>query len=131
MYLLDACTLLWWLVKDERLTPAVHACLANAANPVCVSVVSLWEILVKHRQGKIRIKSGDLTAYEFMTKAVRETGFEVIALQAADIRHISTLPALHRDPFDRMLICQAIERGMTLVTPDATIRRYPIRTLWH
>ncbi len=130
MYLLDACTLLWWLVEDERLTPAVHACLANASNPVCVSVVSLWEILVKHSQGKIRIKSGDLTAYAFMTKTVRETGFEVITLQEADIRHISALPALHRDPFDRLLICQAIERGMTLITPDATIRRYPIRTLW-
>jgi PIN domain nuclease of toxin-antitoxin system len=55
----------------------------------------------------------------------------MIPLLPEDIRHLSALPALHRDPFDRMLICQTIERGMMLVTLDPNIRRYPIRTLWH
>ncbi|WP_205617406.1 PIN domain-containing protein [Pelomicrobium methylotrophicum] len=48
----------------------------------------------------------------------------------ADARHLAALPSIHRDPFDRMLICHAIEQGMILVTPDTTIQRYPIRTLW-
>jgi PIN domain nuclease of toxin-antitoxin system len=97
---------------------------------VYVSVVSIWEILVKHARGKIRIRSGDQPAFDFIRQTVSDTGFVMIPLLPEDIRHLSALPALHRDPFDRMLICQAIERGMTLVTPDPNIRRYPIRTLW-
>lgn len=130
MLLLDSCTLLWWLAKEEALTPKVRTQLADASQPVFVSVVSLWEVLVKHSRGKIRIDSGRATAFDFLQKSIVAAGFEHIDLQAADIRHVSALPSIHRDPFDRLLICQAIERGLTLVTPDPAIRRYPLKTLW-
>jgi PIN domain nuclease of toxin-antitoxin system len=131
MYLLDTCTLLWWLAFEDRLPKGVREVLAAGESPVHVSVVSIWEILVKHARGKIRIHSGDQPAFDFIKQTVSDTGFAMIPLLPDDIRHLSALPALHRDPFDRMLICQTIERGMTLVTPDPNIRRYPIRTLWH
>ncbi len=130
MLLLDSCTLLWWLAKEEALAPGVRRQIADASRPVFVSVVSLWEVLAKHARGKIGIDSGKATAFQFLGDAVAAAGFETIDLQAADVRHVSTLPFIHRDPFDRMLICQAIERGLTLVTPDPAIRRYPVKTLW-
>lgn len=131
MLLLDSCTLLWWLANEDALAPGARRQIADASRPVYVSVVSMWEILVKHSRGKIGIDSGRATAWEFLDSAIAAAGFERIDLQPADVRHVSALPFIHRDPFDRMLICQAIERGLTLVTPDRAIRRYPVKTLWH
>ena len=130
MLLLDSCTLLWWLAKEEALPAGVRERLADGAYPVFVSVVSVWEILAKHSRGKIGIDSGPATAFEFLTDVVAAAGFETIDLRATDVRHVSALPDIHRDPFDRLLICQAIERGLSLVTPDRAIRRYPLKTLW-
>ncbi|MCX8114778.1 MAG: type II toxin-antitoxin system VapC family toxin [Burkholderiaceae bacterium] len=130
MLLLDSCTLLWWLTDDKALAPDVRRQIGDASLPVFVSVVSLWEILVKHSLGKIGIASGRVTPYEFLESAIAAAGFAFLDLRSADVRHASALPFIHADPFDRMLICQAIERGLTLVTPDRAIRRYPIKTLW-
>jgi PIN domain nuclease of toxin-antitoxin system len=130
MLLLDSCTLLWWLADDAALKPAMREQLADATRPVFVSVVSFWEILVKHSIGKIAIDSGKASPFDFLNRAVAMAGIERIGLQPEDVRHVTALPLIHRDPFDRMLICQAIERGLTLVTPDLLIRRYPIKTLW-
>lgn len=130
MYLLDTCTLLWWLAQPQRLTPKVRDVIADPAVDVAVSVVTLWEILVKVRIGKIRILAEGQSTYDFLLKAVAASGFKTLALVEQDLRHTLQLPMLHRDPFDRMLICQAIENAMTLVTPDVAIHRYPIRTLW-
>jgi PIN domain nuclease of toxin-antitoxin system len=128
--LLDTCTLLWWLTREEALPPRVREHLGDAAQPAFVSVVTLWEILLKHSLGKIGIDSGAQTAFDFLVETIAAAGFELIDLRPGDIRHISVLPPIHRDPFDRVLFCQAIERGLALVTPDVAIRRYPIRTLW-
>lgn len=130
MLLLDSCTLLWWLAGSEALPAAVREELADVSRPAYVSTVSLWEILVKHSRGKIRIDSGKASAFDFLSRAVAAAGFEAIALTPADVRHVTVLPFIHRDPFDRMLICQAIERGLTLVTPDPVVRRYPVKTFW-
>lgn len=105
MLLLDSCTLLWWLTGDDALAPAVRDRLADASVQASVSAVSIWEIMVKHARGKIGIKSGKATAFEFLHRAVVAAGFELIDLRASDVRHISALPPIHRDPFDRMLIC--------------------------
>lgn len=128
--LLDTCTLLWWLTREQALPPRVRERLGDAAQPAFVSVVTLWEILLKHSLGRIGIDSGEQTPFDFLVETIAAVGFELIDLRPGDIRHISALPPIHRDPFDRVLICQAIERGLTLVTPDVDIRRYPIRTLW-
>ncbi|SFF47623.1 PIN domain nuclease, a component of toxin-antitoxin system (PIN domain) [Fontimonas thermophila] len=130
MYLLDTCTLLWWLAEPDRLPPKVRDTISDPAIAIVVSVVTLWEVLVKVRLGKIRIRTEGDEPYAFLVKTLDASGFERRPLLEQDLRHLTHLPVLHRDPFDRMLICQAIEGALTLVTPDPTIQRYPIRTLW-
>ena len=129
--LLDTCTLIWCLAREEALTDRARRVIEDAQTEAFVSVVSLWEILVKHAQGKLRIASGTLGAHEFMMDQMALAGFSELPLAASDVRHVCHLPPVHRDPFDRLLICQAIENGLTLVTPDANIRRYPVKTLWN
>jgi PIN domain nuclease of toxin-antitoxin system len=105
------------MLRDRR-----HACL--------LSVVSVWELLVKHRKGKIAIESGDQTVFEFLIRQSDALGLESLDIAVRDVAHVERLATLHHDPFDRLLICQAIEQGLALVTPDPAIRQYPIRTFW-
>jgi PIN domain nuclease of toxin-antitoxin system len=83
----------------------------------------------KHRLGRLEVRAPEGPWAHFVSQ---RQAHELLPLLFGeeDARHLPQLPLLHRDPFDRMLICQAIERGMTLVTPDAHIRRYPLRVLW-
>lgn len=128
--LLVTCTLIWFLAREEALTVSARQSLEDARTEAFVSVVSLWEILVKQARGKLRIASGARGAQDFMLDQVALAGFPWLPLTENDVRHVSHLPPIHADPFDRMLICQAIESGLTLVTPDVNIRRYPVKTLW-
>lgn len=93
-------------------------------------MVTIWEILVKHASGKPVIESGSESVFDYVLHQIDASDFRRIALSDTDLRHLPQLPPINRDPFDRMLICQAIERGLTLVTPDPAIGQYPIRTLW-
>ncbi|MFA7494943.1 MAG: type II toxin-antitoxin system VapC family toxin [Acidithiobacillus sp.] len=129
MLLLDTCTLIWWLAQEDKIPPASRRHIAEDLE-VCVSVITVWEILVKHANGKLVIESGSESVFNYILQQIDASDFQRIALVDTDLRHLSQLPAIHRDPFDRMLICQAIERGLTLVTPDPIIKQYPVRTLW-
>jgi len=124
--LLDTCTFLW-LAGGQPLSPAASAAIRDPSNAVFLSAVSVWEIVVKHRAGRLPLPEPPdrLIPTERHLRGVQALSFdEEAALQA--IR----LPALHRDPFDRMLIAQAIAQSMTLVTPDPLITQYPIRVVW-
>lgn len=129
MLLFDTCTLIWWISEEEQLSEAVRE-RAAVAPEVFVSVVSLWEILVKHRAGKLTIDSGTQGVFDFLRAQVEAADFRFLDLQPAEVRHLANLPPIHRDPFDRMLICQSIEHGLSLVTPDPLIRQYAIKTFW-
>lgn len=129
MLLLDTCTLIWWLAQEEKIPSTARSHIAEDME-VCVSVVTIWEILVKHTSGKLVIESGSDSVFDYLLSQIDASDFRRIALSDTDLRHLPQLPPIHRDPFDRMLICQAIERGLTLVTPDPAIGKYPIRTLW-
>lgn len=129
MLLFDTCTLIWWISEEERLSETVRE-RAAVAPEVFVSAVSLWEILVKHETGKLSIDSGTQSVFDFLVEQVQAADFRLLELRPGDVRHLANLPPIHRDPFDRMLICQTIEQGLTFVTPDPLIRKYAIRTLW-
>lgn len=128
--LLDTCTFLWLGAQPERLSPNARTVLADADNELFLSPVSLWEILVCHMRGKkLPLKVPDSPEHYF--SALRQRmGVESLSVTENTVIQLPRLPAVHQDPFDRLLICQAIEHGMTLVTPDAHISRYPIRALW-
>jgi PIN domain nuclease of toxin-antitoxin system len=127
--LLDTCVFLWLIWDEAELTPAVREVLSDPANEVGVSAVTIWEATQKHTLGRLEVRAAEGAWAHFVAQRAAH-GLFALPFDERDAQHLGQLPWLHRDPFDRMLICQAIERGLTLVTPDRAIRRYPLKTYW-
>jgi len=125
--LLDTCTFLWAVRGDVRLSAAAAALFRDPANDVYLSAVSAWEIAVKHQLGRLPLS--DAPSVYVPRERVRH---DIDALPLTEIATLllDKLPAVHADPFDRLLVCQAIEGGLTLLTPDAAIHRYPVPVAW-
>lgn len=115
--LLDTHTFLWWLSDPGLLSPAATAAISDPQNRVLVSVAVLWEIAIKRAIGK-------LTAPIDLETDVARAGFELLPLEVRHIVATEQLPLHHRDPFDRMLIAQALVESATLVTRDPNMSRY-------
>lgn len=127
--LLDTCVFLWVIWDEPGLTAPMREILGDPEHEVWVSAVSIWEAVQKHRLGKLEVRAPEGSWAHFVAQRDAHA-LKPLPFDEVHARHLPRLPVLHRDPFDRMLICQTIERGLTLVTPDHDIRRYPIRTLW-
>ncbi len=125
--LLDTCTFLWIVGGAKELSSRAREAFADPANEVFLSAASAWEIAVKHRLGKLPLPAA---LDEFVPAQRAAHGIEPLTVEEESALHVAKLPDLHRDPFDRMLVAQALVGGLVLVTPDDTIRRYPVRTLW-
>ncbi len=125
--LLDTCTFLWIVGGAKELSSRAREAFADPANEVFLSAASAWEIAVKHRLGKLPLPAA---LDEFVPVQRAAHGIEPLTVEEESALHVAKLPDLHRDPFDRMLVAQALVGGLVLVTPDDTIRRYPVRTLW-
>jgi PIN domain nuclease of toxin-antitoxin system len=125
--LLDTCTFLWIIGDSPQLSAEARQRFSAADNEIFLSAVSVWEIAVKHQLGKLPLPE---PVHEFIPNQRSAHRIEPLAIDEAAVLHLARLPDHHKDPFDRMLICQAIAHGLTLLTPDADIRRYPVRTLW-
>lgn len=125
--LLDTCTFLWLRESPERLSEAARAVLIDGANEVSLSAVSAWEIAVKHAAGRLPLPR---PIEDFIRDGRKIHHIESLAFDENCALHLGRLPDIHRDPFDWMLICQAIEHQLTILTPDPQIRKYPIKTLW-
>jgi PIN domain nuclease of toxin-antitoxin system len=122
--LLDTAALLWIASGSTKLSPAARAAYEDQANDIYLSVISLWEIIVKNRLGKLPLPS----AVPELLEPLRQTrAAQILPLTESAVQ---TLPEHHRDPFDRMLVCQAIDENLILVTPDATLAGYPVKMLW-
>jgi len=125
--LLDTCTFLWSIAGGDEISDAARTALADPSNDVYLSSVSAWEITVKHALGRLPLPE---PPERYVPSQRIARGIEPLALDEEAALHLSRLPPLHRDPFDRMLVCQALIGALTIVTPDADIARYPVRTLW-
>ncbi len=121
--LLDTHALLWWLADDDRLGPRARGLIGDTANDVSVSVASLWEMLVKLRVGKLETDVGEVAA------AVQQGGFALLGIDVAHLQTLAALPAHHRDPFDHLLIAQAIAEDATFVSDDRHVPAYPVRSI--
>jgi PIN domain nuclease of toxin-antitoxin system len=120
--LLDTHVFLWWKVNDSRLVDPARTAIANAAL-VMVSAASAWEIAIKSQLGK-------LVMPENFAKGVEESGFEKLPIGFEHTQAIANLPHHHKDPFDRMLVAQAIIEKLTLVTHDRVLEAYNIPIVW-
>jgi PIN domain nuclease of toxin-antitoxin system len=100
--LLDTHALLWWLADDDRLGPRARALIADPGNDILVSAALLWEIVVKRRVGKLEAEIGEVVA------ACERDGFFLLPIALAHLQTLAALPVHHRDPFDHLLIAQAI-----------------------
>ena len=121
-YLLDTHTLLWWLENDKRLKNTFKKVISNPKNVIYISVVSGWEISIKQKKGKLPLKTTVRECFE-------KSHFETIPITVDHILRQDKLPMHHKDPFDRMLISQAKEENLILVTNDEKIKKYSVKTL--
>lgn len=120
-FLLDTHVLLWWLADDPQLGSRCKEVISDSRNQVFVSAATTWEVSIKAALGK-------LSAPEDMDSIVEDEGFDKLPISLYHGQLAGQLPALHRDPFDRMLIAQAQAEGLILLSADDNIRRYILRT---
>ena len=125
--LVDTCTFLWLAAADPRLTPAALSACRDPDNTVHLSALSAWEIAIKHRIGRLPLPE---SPRRYVTSRRGWLGLEPLPFDERAAAHDALLPQLHHDPFDRGLVSQAILHGMTIVTPDEAIARYPAPILW-
>jgi PIN domain nuclease of toxin-antitoxin system len=125
--LLDTCTFLWVTKGRDLLSPAAIDAFTDPKNEVYLSSVSVWEINVKYCLGKLSLP---LPPDKFIPKERERHLISRLDLSEQDTFHLLKLPDPHKDPFDRMLVCQAIEHSLTILTPDPLVTQYPIRSLW-
>ncbi len=125
--LLDTCAFLWIASGAPELSSRAREIFRSPDNDVYLSAASTWEISVKHGLGRLPLPGPPET---YIPGLRQRHGIEPIALNEEATLYLRRLPTLHRDPFDRMLVCQAIVEGMVVLTPDELITQYPVRSMW-
>ena len=119
--LLDTHALLWWLSDDLKLGGQARDLISDPANDILVSAVSLWEILVKVRAGKL------VADIQEILNEMTAQGFELLDISPAHLLALAALPMHHKDPFDHLLIAQAIAEAATFLSEDGYTRQYPVQ----
>lgn len=125
MCLIDTHTLIWTLFDSTKLSDRARRAVAEA-DRVFVSIVSLWEIAIKQNIGKLEIDS----TIEEIAKNSNEAGIEILNILPKHLDAMKRLPRIHGDPFDRLIVAQALEENLVVVTRDSIIQRYEIETVW-
>lgn len=124
--LLDTHIFLWYISQDNRLSSQQISAIQNPENAVYLSVISIWEVAIKHQLGKLQLPS---PVANFLSTQRNAHHILSLSLGESSIQHLATLDQHHRDPFDRMLICQALEHGLTIVTVDHVFSAYNVPLL--
>lgn len=126
-HLLDSHVLLWWWFDPDRLSIAVRELLVDPSTPVLVSAASVWELSLKHHQGKLPELNSVITDLPGLLQA---DGFEALPISLAHGLRAGSYSQPHRDPFDRMLAAQAELERLVLLTADPQLSTFPCQTLW-
>ena len=121
-YLLDTHIFLWSLDEVKKLTREVTKILKDPNNHIFVSLVTAWEISIKHEKGKLPLKTT-------LEECFRKSAFEILEIKLPHILQLENLPSYHQDPFDRMLIAQSKAENLIFVTDDTKIKKYDLRIL--
>lgn len=124
--LLDTHALLWFIAADERLSPTARQVIEDPETTSYVSIASWWEIAIKCSLNKLELS---VPLDSFMAARIGE-GFRVLQLETQHLPPLATLPFHHRDPFDRLIICQALTEQMPVCTGDANFAAYGLQIIW-
>ncbi len=128
-YLIDTCTYVWLMTNDQkRLSAEARAALQSDNSTSYVSIISQIEMTAKHFKHKIPGIARPVIDYYKQLRI--DSGIELLNLTQEDIEDTTQLPKIHSDPFDRLLIAQAMNRGMTILTPDKKFKKYPVRVIF-
>lgn len=125
--LLDTCTFLWLTLDAQEFSEKGKILFRDTRNAVYLSSVSAWEIIVKNQLGKLPLPED---ADSFVQRQCEQHRIESLPLTDRGVFQLPHLPRHHRDPFDRMIVCQALANGLTILTPDPLIAQYPVMTAW-
>ena len=125
--LLDTHAFLWWLAGSERLPTRVRHAIRDEANSKLISAASAWEITTKHRLGKL--PDAGVLAHD-VADAIAGEGFQELPITVQDAARAGSLPGPHRDPFDRVLIAQALAENLVLISNEDLFDSYGVRRLW-
>lgn len=126
-YLLDSHVFLWWCSQSSKLSPTVFDLIKHGDNSIYISLLSIREIQIKAQVGKVDLP---LPIMDIFSRQHDDYNIELLAIELHHMKAMITLPNLHIDPFDRILVSQAIAENMTMLTNDPNITQYPIKTLW-
>ncbi|WP_031435664.1 type II toxin-antitoxin system VapC family toxin [Methylomarinum vadi] len=121
--LLDTHIFLWLNASPEKITEAVRLACENENNALYLSMASVWEMQIKQQLGKLQFNT---PWRDMLDIQQQDNGLIVLPIELAHIEALQALPAVHRDPFDRLLIAQAIQESMTIVTVDGSFAEYPV-----
>ena len=124
--LLDTHIFLWFISGDDRLSKTARDAIEDIENEVFLSAASIWETVGKHQPGKLPLPAAPA---EYLPQKRIIHQIAALPIDEATIAFLPQLPALHRDPFDRILICQALQHGLTIVTVDAAVKQYSVAVL--
>ncbi len=125
--LLDTHTMLWFFQDDPRLVGSARRLIEDPRVHKWVSMASCWEVAIKVGLGKLNL--GEPTR-DYLTRAIARSHFEILPITLDHVTAVEDLPAHHRDPFDRLLIAQAIVEGLPIVGADLAFDAYPVRRIW-
>jgi PIN domain nuclease of toxin-antitoxin system len=125
--LLDTHAFLWWITDDPRLSSRVRELTGDSTNTLFLSAASGWEIAIKAQLGKLQLPDN---LERYIADQLSLNGFESLPIQLRHALHVYTLPDLHRDPFDRILVAQSQLEQLPILTVDPQLARYGVDVIW-
>lgn len=125
--LLDTHAFLWWVEDDAAFSRRARSAVADAANECLLSLASVWEMAIKISLGKLRLRS---PLERFVPEQLAANGFQLLEIRLEDAARVSKLAFHHRDPFDRLLVAQAMGGRLAVVSHDPAFRKYGVRCIW-
>ena len=125
-FLLDTHIFLWFIIADPRLPPRFRTEIQDPSHSVYLSVASVWEAVIKYSLNKLPLPA---PPEDYLPQQRDAHGISSLSIDEGSMKPLASLPHLHRDPFDRLIVAQAIQHGMTVLTIDPDVRRYPAELL--
>ncbi|BAY99417.1 hypothetical protein NIES37_33990 [Tolypothrix tenuis PCC 7101] len=125
--LLDTHAFIWWVTDDSQLSVTARNVIADSGNSLFLSVVSAWEIVIKNKLGKLALPEA---VEQYIPTRLAMNRFESLPIQMSHVLQVASLPNIHRDPFDRILIAQSQVENLPIVTIDQQITQYAVPTIW-